>query len=151
MSTPRKGKLFTAGRDDDGRRLERILRKLFAQVPLSAINKALRKGDIRIDGKRAKADHRVSAGDVIEIRASFATEDTRPSERVTAVSGDATAVHGPRSLELLFRNEHLLAVNKPGGVAVHGPDSLTGRVRALLASESRSRPTADPQIGRAHV
>ena len=131
MSTHRKGTLFTAGRDDHGRRLERILRKLFPRVPRSAINKALRKGDIRIGRKRAKADHRVEEGDIIEIRASFAAEAERPSERV----GRSPAGHGGGGLEVLFRNQDLLAVNKPSGLAVHGPDSLTGRVRGLVASD----------------
>ncbi|MFW6338214.1 MAG: pseudouridine synthase [Alkalispirochaetaceae bacterium] len=138
MPTPRNGALFTAGRDDHGRRLERILRKLFPGVPRSAINKALRKGDVRVGGGRAKADHRIEEGDLIEIRASFAAEARRPAERVSV----SPTVDGGGSLEILFRSEDLLAVNKPPGLAVHGSDSLTGRVRGLLATEAR-----DPGAG----
>ncbi|MFP4409105.1 MAG: S4 domain-containing protein, partial [Spirochaetaceae bacterium] len=109
MPTPRNGALFTAGRDDHGRRLERILRKLFPGVPRSAINKALRKGDVRVGGGRAKADHRIEEGDLIEIRAPFAAEARRPAERVSV----SPTVDGGGSLEILFRSEELLAVNKP--------------------------------------
>lgn len=134
MSTPRKGTLFTAGRDDHGRRLERIIRKLFPTVPRSAINKALRKGDVRVGDRRAKADHRVEEGDIIEVRASFAAEASRPAQRVSGRESERAA----RELEILYRDQHLLAVNKPAGLAVHGADSLTGRVRALLAAEDAS-------------
>lgn len=135
MSTPRKGTLFIAGKDDHGRRLERIIRKLFPSVPRSAINKALRKGDVRIAGRRVKADHRVEEGDIIEVRAPFASEAARPEERV---SGRAS-LRAARELEILYRDENLLALNKPAGIAVHGRDSLTGRVRALLTVDDRNR------------
>lgn len=123
---------FTAGRDDDGRRLERVLRKLFPEVPLSALNRALRKGDIRIAGKRVKADHRLRAGERVEIRAPFAREARPPESR--SADGRSPGV----SLEVLFRSEDLLAINKPAGIAVHGANSLTGQVRSLLA-DSRER------------
>jgi 23S rRNA pseudouridine955/2504/2580 synthase len=120
------------------------MRKLFPSVPRSAINKALRKGDVRIGGRRVKADHRVEEGDIIEVRAPFAAEARRPAERI---SGGAAA-RAAGELEILFRNEDLLAVNKPSGLSVHGADSLTGRVRALLAEEARRATAGRSPAGR---
>ena len=42
------------GPNEAGQRLDKFLRKLLKDVPLSAIFKALRKGDIRVDGKKQK-------------------------------------------------------------------------------------------------
>ncbi len=156
----RSGRQFTAGRDDDGRRLERVLRKLFPEVPRSALNKALRKGDVRINGVKVKADHRLTAGEEVEIRASFAPEAKPPRERASAPAGGATprARATPRahaqggafdagsaggagaSVEVLYRDEDLIAINKEAGISVHGERSLTGQVRALLAG------TAQPSL-----
>ncbi|MDR0878988.1 MAG: hypothetical protein LBN21_13145, partial [Treponema sp.] len=50
---------LTAAADDDGRRLDRIIRKSLPDLPLSAINRLLRKGRILLDGKPAAGTGRV--------------------------------------------------------------------------------------------
>ena len=54
--------------NEAGQRLDKFLRKLLKDVPLSAIFKALRKGDIRVNGKKQKEKYTLEINDVIEIR-----------------------------------------------------------------------------------
>ena len=61
---------LTAAADDDGRRLDRILRKALDDMPLSAIHRLLRKGGVLVDGKPAPADLRVSCGQSITVNLS---------------------------------------------------------------------------------
>ena len=61
-------------------RLDRYLRKLLPAVPLGAIFKQLRRGQIRVDGKKAKPDLRLAAGMVVRLPDDVATAASRPSE-----------------------------------------------------------------------
>ena len=56
------------GTNEAGQRLDKFLRKYLKDVPLSAIFKALRKGDIRVNGAKKKENYSLELGDVIEIR-----------------------------------------------------------------------------------
>ncbi|MGP1459473.1 MAG: hypothetical protein ACTTKL_09205 [Treponema sp.] len=54
---------FTAGADDDGRRLDKIIRRFIPEQNLSGLYGAIRKGLIKLNGKKAAPDCRVNAGD----------------------------------------------------------------------------------------
>jgi 23S rRNA pseudouridine955/2504/2580 synthase len=114
----------TAG--DEGRRLDRILRKALPRLPLSRIHRLLREGKIRVDGRRASPGDRISAGQIIRVPAEGGD---------TAASGIAgTGQESPDIIPgLIFESPDILALNKPAGMLVHGPDSLDTRVRAYLA------------------
>ena len=56
------------GSNEAGQRLDKFLRKYLKDVPLSAIFKALRKGDIRINGAKQKEKYILNEGDLIEIK-----------------------------------------------------------------------------------
>ncbi len=53
--------------DNDGRRVDRVLRTLWPQVPLGAIMKAVRTGEVRLDGKKTKADARLEEGQLLYV------------------------------------------------------------------------------------
>jgi 23S rRNA pseudouridine955/2504/2580 synthase len=91
-------------RDDAGQRLDRFLRKVLPDQPLARIFKLLRKGDVRVNGKKAKQDLRLSEGDEVEIRAPDLASSQAPERRPTN-AGEALAV--------LHRDEHVLAIDKP--------------------------------------
>ncbi|MDR1566816.1 MAG: RluA family pseudouridine synthase, partial [Treponema sp.] len=59
-------RLMTAD-DDDGRRLDRVLRKALPALPLSALHRLFRKGKITVNGVPAEAAFRVRAGQIIGI------------------------------------------------------------------------------------
>ncbi|MFP4204740.1 MAG: RluA family pseudouridine synthase [Spirochaetaceae bacterium] len=116
------------GPDDAGRRLDRILRRLLPEQPLSRVYALLRKGDVRVNGRRRSGSYRVREGDVIEMPPSVAPEP--------AVTGDAAPSTVGLSPELarriVYENEHLLALDKPAGAPVHGPHGLLATLKPYL-------------------
>lgn len=115
------------GENDKGRRLDRILRKALPDYPLPLIHRLLRQGKIHVDGKQAQAQDRVDCGCKITIRSLKNPPDIAPS--VENVSDRCPAP------DILFQGKGLLAVNKPAGLAVHGPGSLDEMIRGFLAGK----------------
>ncbi|PKL05798.1 MAG: RluA family pseudouridine synthase [Spirochaetae bacterium HGW-Spirochaetae-9] len=117
----------TVSADDEGRRLDRLLRIILKETALSALHKALRKGEIRVNGLRRKPDYRCLEGDRIEYsRGILPSTDSVP---------DSTGKHPvENSLSIVLETSDLLFINKPSGLLVHdGPGSLDAQVRAYLA------------------
>ena len=117
---------LSAGTDDDGRRLDRLLRKALRDLPLSAIHRLLRQGCVTVNGKKAAADRRVREGEIITVTDTVSAAPLRP----------------PRSRgekpDILFEGSGLLILNKPAGLAVHGEAGaytphLTEQVLSYLA------------------
>ncbi|MDR0312876.1 MAG: RluA family pseudouridine synthase, partial [Treponema sp.] len=122
---------FVAAADDDQRRLDRILRKALPELPLSALHRLFRKGKITVNGKAAAPDERIRAGQIIEL----------PQPRAEFINKNSPApTQNPVTRQLpdnfirmiIYEGEGLLILNKPSGLAVHGPDSLNEQVCAYL-------------------
>lgn len=131
------------GEQEAGRRLDRILRRILPNVPLGRIHAAIRKGEIRVGGRRRAGSYRVAAGDTIELTAALSTELTpaarttpaargAPDTRSTPATGPAPALPPDLAGRVVYENAHLLALDKPAGVPVHGPRGLLSRVRPYL-------------------
>ena len=123
---------FTVSRDQADRRLDRVLRGLYERVPLAAIMRAIRKGEVRVDGRKAAADYRLCEGEVVAI--PWAEEDKgSPAHAGAASPGNC------ERLTVLFRSPDLLCVDKPAGLLSQpdrrGGDSLITRVWRDLAWE----------------
>ncbi|MBN9543472.1 MAG: RluA family pseudouridine synthase [Alphaproteobacteria bacterium] len=111
----------TVPADYENTRLDRYLKKLYPHLIQSRIQKALRKGLIKVDQKRVEADHRVSSGAVISID-KFLTIDESPEK--------SKAVKAPKEVSdkkakflldsILYQNEDIIIINKPIGIAVQG-------------------------------
>ena len=71
---------FTAGQNDDNRRLDRVLRKFLQEKSLSEIYKLLRKGLIKVNHSKAKPETHINCGDVISI-AAFLFDSLRSTRR----------------------------------------------------------------------
>ena len=111
---------LTAAADDDGRRLDRVLRKAMPDTALSAIHRLLRKGAVRVNGEIAAANRRIRTGENISVTSVIS---------VIPVISAISAIPVPPSLskhtfpEILFEGEGLLILNKPAGLSVHGGGS----------------------------
>lgn len=132
----RRFETITAGTNDDGRRIDTVLRRVLSRLPLSRIYRALRAGEIRMDGARAKPGARVRAGAVIEVAARLLDQG---SGEVESPSADP----GPVQAMIVARTGHLLVLNKPKGIPVQGGSNLGTRpldemVRAYLAGSGAS-------------
>ena len=114
---------LVTGENDSGRRLDRILRKALADYPLPLIHRLLRQKKVLVNGKPGKAQDRIDSGVKISISSLHNTQTRKPSVRQFPTP------------EILWQSSELIAVNKPAGLAVHGPNSLDDMVRSFLAEK----------------
>ncbi|MBN2353173.1 MAG: RluA family pseudouridine synthase [Spirochaetales bacterium] len=124
-----------AGPDDGGKRLDRVLRRHFPRLALSGVYRLIRRGRVKVNRAPASPAYRLKPGDRIDVSADVAAlaRDTT-MERTAPLTGDRRLP----SLPVLYESEHVLAVNKPYGALVHGPDSLADIVAAEYAGEAPS-------------
>ncbi len=124
---------FTLTRDHDGRRLDRTLRSLWPQVPLSAIMRALRKGEVRVDSVRVREPGTsLCAGQTLTV----------PWEAPGTRQSSGNPVRRSASVPLIWRGEGTLIVNKPANLLVQpdvkGGDSVITRVWAMMEREGET-------------
>ncbi len=113
---------FNAGKDDEGRRFDRILRIFLKDKSLPDIYKLIRKGLVKLNHKKAKPETHIANGDIISI-ADFLLDNKKNDNE-----SDISSV-SKNDLNIVFENEHLLIIDKPYGRTVHGNDN--GKSRAL--------------------
>ena len=122
--------------EEAGQRIDNFLARYLKGVPKSHIYRILRRGEVRVNSGRIRAQYKVCAGDRVRI----------PPVRVaTPAAGNTMPM---RSLEdcILFENSRCLVINKPSGIAVHGGSGLSyGVIEAFRAG----RPQA-PYLELAH-
>lgn len=119
--------------DFSGQRVDNFLITRLKGVPKSVIYRVLRKGEVRINKKRIKPDYKLQAGD--QLRIPPITVRKQPD----AVSNQLAVV---KQLEqcILFEDEHLIILNKPSGMAVHGGSGLSfGVIEALRSLRPDAR------------
>jgi 23S rRNA pseudouridine955/2504/2580 synthase len=122
---------------DAGLRLDRWLKAHYPSLPHGLMQKLLRTGQIRVNGKRAKPDTRVDEGDEVKVR------------RLTDFDAPASAAGGRPSLQaplgvskadrdfieslILYEDDEVLVLNKPYGVAVQGGTKTKRHIDGMLA------------------
>jgi 23S rRNA pseudouridine955/2504/2580 synthase len=130
--------VLIAGTDDSGRRLDRILRRVFPDMPLSLIHRLLREGRVKVDGVRSDAATRVSPGARIVVPEDRAEPEPGEKKREIHKGSESRFGKMPETadvraatvspagsspgLNILWEGAGLLIVNKPAGLAVHSPD-----------------------------
>ena len=105
-----------AGENDNGRRLDRILRKALPDHSLSLIHRLLRQGKVLVDGKAAGRETRVQTGNVIQIVIPL-TDVTIPVNE----KGSPPTLPLP---DIIWQGCGIIVFNKPAGLATHGLTSL---------------------------
>ncbi len=107
---------LTVGTEEADQRLDRWFRRRFPHVSQGRIEKMCRKGEIRLDGGRVKAATRVAAGQ--SVRVPPLPEAAPRPEKPRALVSDADA----RMMQdaVLYRDDHLLVINKPPGLPTQG-------------------------------
>ncbi|MBE3668057.1 RNA pseudouridine synthase [Vibrio navarrensis] len=123
--------------DEDmaGQRIDNFLRNQLKDVPKSMIYRIVRKGEVRVNKKRIKAEYKLQAGDVVRIPPVTVEEKTpevAPSTKLNRVA--------ELEQQIIFEDDHLLILNKPSGTAVHGGSGLKfGAIEALRALRPEAR------------
>ena len=119
------------GPERDGQRIDNALMTLLKGVPKSMIYRLLRTGQVRVNGKRAKPDTRLAAGDMLRIPPVRVAE--RPVEQ-----GPPAGMIAQVADAVIFEDKHFLAIDKPAGIASHGGSGVSfGAIELLRAA----RPT----------
>ncbi|MCM2971113.1 RluA family pseudouridine synthase [Larsenimonas suaedae] len=108
-----------------GQRLDNFLMTRLKGAPRSLVYRIIRKGEVRINKKRAKADRRLELGDVVRVPPLR----LRPEEAVKDVSDNLKNV---LASSVLAETDQWLVINKPSGLAVHGGSGVKiGLIEAL--------------------
>ncbi|MFP4375853.1 MAG: RluA family pseudouridine synthase [Spirochaetales bacterium] len=137
------------GSNDDDRRADRVLKKLLTGVPSGRIFRALRDGDIRLNGNRLRPEDRVHASDELTLRGPLALEYRRRLGATPPASAHRNGMTLSNE-QILFHNRHVLAINKRRGELVHGRDSLEDAVRLFAEQRDVGEEGVSFQAGPIH-
>jgi 23S rRNA pseudouridine955/2504/2580 synthase len=113
--------------DDDGQRLDRWLKRKFPSLPYAMAQKLIRKGQIRVEGKRAKSDTRLKAGQSVRIPPFDFKQKKAPAP---VSKEDAKFI---RSL-VIYDEDGIIALNKPEGLAVQGGTKTRIHIDGMLGA-----------------
>jgi 23S rRNA pseudouridine955/2504/2580 synthase len=109
----------------EDQRLDNFLVTRLKGVPKTLIYRIIRKGEVRVNGKRAKPEHKLEAGDKVRVpplRLPSAKEQQKPGAQLQSLLRQS----------ILFEDEDMLVLNKPSGLPVHGGTGVKlGLIEAL--------------------
>ena len=127
-SPPPKVRQVEAGERGDGQRLDNFLGKILGDVPRSLLFRVIRKGEVRVNGKRAKPETRLQASDIIRVPPVRVGAAAPPRRAPSGMVADLTAA-------IIHEDPRLLVIDKPAGLAVHGGSGVSfGVIEALRAA-----------------
>ncbi|MDE3061129.1 MAG: RluA family pseudouridine synthase [Pseudomonadota bacterium] len=121
----------TVSGDDADIRLDRWFKRHFPHITHGLLEKHLRKGDIRVDGKKAKSSDRVWAGQVIRLKAMGLGLEERSSKPNKAHSLKPDDERFIQSL-VLYKDANIIILNKPYGLPVQGGSKIARSLDDLL-------------------
>jgi len=130
---PTKVKFLTISADEATQRLDNFLINQLKGAPKSLIYRVIRKGEVRINKKRAKPDYKLQENDVVRI----------PPVKVE--QGNPLPATGLKKVQaigdcILYEDEQFIVLNKPSGMAVHGGSGVNfGVIEALRALRPEAR------------
>jgi len=108
--------LVEVDEESAGQRLDNFLIRQLKGVPKTHVYRIIRSGEVRLNKGRAAADTRVAAGDMVRL----------PPVRISEKAAEKLEKPAPaREFPILLEDEHLIAIDKPAGVAVHGGSGVS--------------------------
>src|SRR4051812_2768147 len=136
---------FKVSSDAAGQRLDKFLRRRLENLPLSHLYKLVRTKKVRVNGARAEIAQLLHPGDEITVHVLQPTQPP-PPKPAGAVGQD---------FAVLYEDEHILAVDKPAGLAIHPGSGITGetlvdQVRAYLVRQGLVTPEGEFKPSPAH-
>lgn len=114
----------TVTADEIGRRLDNFISSRLKGMPKSRIYQMLRRGEVRVNGSRARQDYRLEEGDVVRL----------PPVMLEETDGAPVPKAAGERLQglILYEDDQLLVLNKPAGLAVHGGSGIPYGVIEML-------------------
>ena len=147
MSAPDKVAHFDVTDDEAGLRLDRWFHRRFPKLPQSHLNKIVRKGEVRVAGKRADISTRLEAGQSVRVPPLNLVREAAPAAPRAADPADAEAIRAM----ILFEDRDIMVLNKPYGLAVQGGSGTRRHIDGMLASlvnKSGERPVLVHRLDR---
>ena len=131
---------LTITKNDAGQRLDKFLTKTYRNLPTSLLYKAIRKKDIRLNGKRCEANSRLQEGDSVYL--------FLPDDALAVAPPTYEFMHASRSLDIVYEDDHVMLLNKKAGLLVHPDDkefadTLIFRVQRYLYEKGEYDPAAE--------
>ncbi|MBL6854300.1 MAG: RluA family pseudouridine synthase [Alphaproteobacteria bacterium] len=127
--------------DDDGIRVDRWFKRHYPALTHGRLEKLLRKGEIRVDGKRVKAADRVAAGQTMRLPPQIVHGNLEEAPRTR--QAPPQRVKGSLEDQIIYMDKNVIVLNKPSGLATQGGSGLTAHVDGMLDSlafEKNQRP-----------
>ena len=120
---------FSTGQNDISRRLDKVIRLFADNLSLPEIYKGIRKGLIKVNNKKTKSDYRIKENDTISI-ASFLLNNLKADEYKAAAGGPSPSISKDsiNMPEIVFENEHIIIINKPYNINVHGDKNSLDKI-----------------------
>lgn len=106
-------RMLEVNENQAGQRIDNLLISLLKGVPKSRIYRLIRKGEVRVNKKRVKPEHKLEHKDLVRV----------PPVRVASREEAPPAGQGLLALiktSVLYEDPELLVINKASGIAVHG-------------------------------
>jgi 23S rRNA pseudouridine955/2504/2580 synthase len=122
---------LTVGEQEAGLRLDRWFKQRFPELGHGRLEKLLRTGQVRVDGRRAKSGTRLEAGQTVRVPPlpeGAPPPAAGPRRRVALSEADRAALHRT----VLYRDEWVIAIDKPAGLAVQGGTGQHRHLDAML-------------------
>ncbi len=130
---------LTVEPDETEQRLDRWFRRRFPHVPHGRVEKMLRKGEIRIDGARAKAADRVSTGQTVRVPPLPDPEEVSASRRMKSDAQVSEADREMLQACVLYKDAEVIVLNKPPGLPVQGGSGQARHLDGMLGALSFDR------------
>lgn len=116
--------------DEAGMRVDRWFRRRYPELPQTHLNKIVRTGEVRVDGKRVEISTRLEAGQSVRVPPLRTPEKPAPGEKRPADPADVEALRAMT----LFEDKDVLVLNKPWGLAVQGGSGTKRHLDGMLDS-----------------
>jgi 23S rRNA pseudouridine955/2504/2580 synthase len=135
---------FTVDEDDEGIRLDRWFKRNLPQVGFATVSRWARTGQIRVDGKRAKPEDRLAAGQVLRVPPGGDEAPREPAKpRARPLSPEQIA----EARDMVIRETPTaIVLNKPPGLATQGGSKTTKHVDGLLDAFVKDERTPRPRL-----
>lgn len=122
---PERSKVRKVRIDADlaGQRIDNFLRRELPGLPKGRLYRLLRRGEVRVNGGRVRAEYKLAAGDEVRI----------PPARINPPGAPPPARQTAGILErIIYEDKRLLVIDKPSGLAVHGGSGISHGVIELI-------------------
>ncbi|MGR3590382.1 MAG: RluA family pseudouridine synthase [Limimaricola soesokkakensis] len=120
---------ITVGADEGDQRLDRWLKRRFPHLVQTRIEKMCRKGELRVEGGRVKPATRLEVGQSVRVPPIPEAHEveSRPVDRSQISKKDAEMIRGC----VIYRDDHIIAINKPAGLPTQGGSGVSKHVDGL--------------------